>query len=116
MKILNIVLIAFITLLSIAAGFAKVMEMPQEVQFLQGFGFNSTLVIAYGLLQITGGVLLMLPRTIRLGALITIFSFGLSAILIFISGNTIFAFASLLPIAMTAYILWQSGKSPIKSA
>ena len=38
MKILNILVIASVALLSIAAGLAKVMEAAQEVEFLQSLG------------------------------------------------------------------------------
>lgn len=111
MKILNIVLVVLITLLSIAAGIAKVMEMPQEVQFLNQFGFNSTLVIAYGLVQILGGVLLAVPKTLKLGAIITVLAFSLSTILLFVSGDFIFGLVSLIPIVLTSIIFWQSTQS-----
>ena len=35
-KIVNVLLIALVALLSIAAGVAKVLEAPQEVEFLKG--------------------------------------------------------------------------------
>lgn len=110
MKILNIVLVAMIALLSIAAGVAKVIESPQEVQFLQGFGFNSMLIIAYGVVQIVGGILLAIPKTIKLGAIIIMLAFALSTLLIFIGGYTMYALASLLPIVLTGFIFWQSSK------
>jgi uncharacterized membrane protein YphA (DoxX/SURF4 family) len=109
-KILNILLIAIITLLSIAAGFAKVMETPQEVEFLQSFGFNTTQIIVYGFVQIGGGVLLALPKTIRWGALITILAFLLSSALIIIDGDLMFGLISLVPVLLTALIYWQSRK------
>ena len=40
MKIVHHLLIVIVTLLSVAAGIAKVMQSPQEVQFLQRFAFN----------------------------------------------------------------------------
>lgn len=110
MKILNLVLIAVIALLGIAAGVAKVMGAPEEVQFLEGFGFNSMLIVLYGLTQIVGGVLLAIPKTLKLGAIITILGFSFSTALISISGNYAFALASLLPIIITVFILWQSNK------
>ena len=111
MKILNIVLIIVIVLLSIAAGIAKVMGAPQEVEFLQSFGFNSMLIMVYGVVQIVGGALLAVPKTIKVGAIITILAFLLSSVLIFISGNLIFGLVSLLPVLITGVIYWQSTKT-----
>ncbi|TLU61354.1 hypothetical protein FE810_15190 [Thalassotalea litorea] len=110
MKILHLALIVIITLLAIAAGMAKLLGSPQEVQFLKGFGFNSLLIMIYGLVQVTGGVLLVIPKTLKLGATITVFAFSLSCILIAVSGNYAFFLISILPIAITAFIFWQSSK------
>ena len=56
MKIVNILIIAIIALLSIAAGLAKVMQTQQELEFLQGVGLSSALIVAFGLVQISGGI------------------------------------------------------------
>jgi hypothetical protein len=114
-KILNIILVALITLLSIAAGVAKVLESPQEVEFLQGFGFTPLPIITFGLVQIVGGVLLAAPKTKKLGAIITILAFGVSTLLIFISGNSMFGLASMVPILLICVILWHSSKVTHKS-
>jgi hypothetical protein len=111
LKILNTILICLIALLSIAAGAAKVMGSPDELQFLQGFGFSPLLIVLYGSFQIAGGILLALPKTLKLGGLITVLAFSLSTVLILISGNLIFAVASILPIAITGFIVWQSSKA-----
>jgi len=113
-KILYFILIALISLLSVVAGLAKVLQVPQEVQFLQMFGFNSTLVISYGVIQVCGGILLAIPKTIKIGATITMFAFGLSTLLIGINGDYIFALISLLPIALTALIFKQSSQLAAK--
>lgn len=110
MKILNILLIASISLLSIAAGLAKVMEVPQEVGFLRSFRFNDTLIFIYGFVQIVGGVLLALPKTINWGAIITILAFILWSVLIFIGGSLMFGLVSLLPVALASLIYYQSRK------
>lgn len=110
MKILNMISITLIALLSVAAGFAKVMGAPQEVAFLQSFGFTSMLIIAYGSVQIAGGILLAIPNTKKLGAMIAMLAFGLSTVLIFISGNLMFGFISLFPILLACFIFWQSSR------
>ena len=104
MKIINIILIALIALLSIAAGLAKAMQVPQEVEFLQSFGFTTTLVVAYGVIQILGGILLALAKSRKWGAIITFACFSVSTALIFIGGQLVFGMVSLLPIVMTGFI------------
>ena len=65
MKIVNILIIAIIVLLSIAAGLAKVMQAPQEMDFLQGVGLSSAMIIAFGLVQTSAGVLLVPQKISR---------------------------------------------------
>ncbi|WP_343861569.1 hypothetical protein [Aliiglaciecola litoralis] len=112
MKILNLLLIGLVALLSVAAGIAKVIESPQEVAFLQEFGLSTTLIITYGMIQILGGVLMALSRTRKYGALITIATFALSSVLLFLADNTSFGLVSLLPVALTGLIYWQTSKKP----
>ena len=111
MKILNMIAVTLIALLSVAAGFAKVMGTPQEVAFLQSFGFTTMLIFAYGSVQIAGGILLAMPNTKKLGAMIAMLAFGLSTVLIFMSGNLMFGVISLFPIVLTCFIFWQSSQA-----
>ncbi|XOV77999.1 MAG: hypothetical protein ACFHVJ_13730 [Aestuariibacter sp.] len=104
MKILTIALIAIVALLSIAAGLAKLMAVPEEVQFLQQFGFNALAISLYGVIQVSAGLLLSIPKSRMIGVAITIVAFGLSTVLIFVSGNYIFGLVSLLPIALVIVI------------
>ncbi|MGB7450495.1 MAG: hypothetical protein WBM36_00050 [Lysobacterales bacterium] len=108
MKIVNILIIAVIALLSIAAGLAKVMQTEQELEFLQGFGLNSVLIIAFGIIQIAGGVLLVPSKTRMFGAVLTTSAFVASTILIFVGGNLGFGLLSTIPIALTCVIVYQS--------
>ncbi|WP_372761903.1 hypothetical protein [Pseudoalteromonas sp.] len=110
MKVFNIVLIIIVALLSIAAGAAKVMAVPGEVQFLQSFGFSNPLITTYGILQLSGGGLLIPPKTRMLGAFVASASFLISTILIFISGNTIFGLISIIPVALTLIVAFQLSK------
>ena len=110
MRILNIVLIVIIVLLSIAAGSAKVMAVPEEVRFLERFGFSIALISAYGIGQILGGLLLALPKTRMIGAVITIVAFSISTVLIVVSGNVVFGLVSVVPIALTCFVVAQTRK------
>ena len=108
MKILNFLIISIITLLSIAAGLAKVMQTEQEMVFLQSFGLSSVLIIAFGMVQIVGGVLLVPSKTRMIGAVIATSAFVASTILIFIGGNLVFGLLSTIPIALTCVIVYQA--------
>lgn len=110
MKILQMVLIGLIVLLSIAAGSAKVMNAPQEVEFLKSFGFSDVLILIYGVVQITSGLLLAWPKTRNVGVVATSLAFMLSSSLIFIKGDLIFGFISLIPIAISGYIYLYSAQ------
>ena len=110
MKIVNFLIIAIIALLSIAAGLAKVMQTPQELEFLQGFGLSSALIVAFGLVQILGGVLLVLKKTRMLGAVLAASALVVSTVLILIGGNLAFGLVSILPIALACVIIYQSAR------
>lgn len=110
MKILNILIISVVALLSIAAGLAKVMQTEHEMQFLQSFGLSTVLIIAFGMVQIAGGVLLVPSKTRMFGAVLAISAFVASTILIFVGGNLVFALLSIIPIALTCVIAYQSAR------
>ena len=110
MKIFNIILIIIISLLSIAAGAAKVLLTSQEVQFLHGFGLNNTVIIIFGAIQILGGAILAHKNLRMYGAVIVVLGLFISSLLIFFSGNVTFGIISLLPVALTVVIIKQSAK------
>lgn len=115
MKIVNIVLIILISLLSVAAGLAKVMQVPQEMEFLTGFGLSTSAILTFGVVQVLGGVLLAIPRFRLSGAILIIIAFLLSAILVFLGGNLSFGFVSILPVAATGWILYQNSNSSLNN-
>ena len=110
MKIVNILLIFVIALLSIAAGLAKVMQAEQEMEFLQSFGLSNVQIIAFGMVQIASGVLLISPKTRMFGAVLATLAFVVSSILIFAGGNLEFGFLSTIPIALACIIVYQSAR------
>ena len=111
MKIVNILIIALVALLSVAAGLAKVMQTQQEMEFLQGFGLSTALIVAFGLVQILGGVLLVPKKTRLPGAILATSALVVSTVLIFVGGNLTFGLVSMLPIALAGVIIYQSAKN-----
>ncbi len=108
MKIAITVLAVLLGLLSIAAGAAKVTLVPEEAAFLHQFGLSNALIIAFGLVQVIGGVLLVVPRTRTFGALACAAGFALSAGLLLVAGNIAFAGVSLLPVVFSGFVAYQS--------
>ncbi len=111
MKVFNYLIIVIVALLSIAAGLAKVMQTPQEMEFLQGLGLTPALIIGFGVVQLAGGILLFPGKTRMVGAVLTTLAFLASSLLIFTGGNAAFGAVSLIPTALAAVILYRSFKS-----
>ena len=59
MKIVSVLIIAIVALLSIAAGLAKVMQAPQEMEFLQSVGLSTVLIFVGG--DLTFGLFSIFP-------------------------------------------------------
>lgn len=91
--------------LSIAAGVPKIMQMPQELQFLSSIGLNGVLVSVVGAVQVLGGVLLVPLKTRLPGAAVAEMAFILSSVAIFMSGNTQFGIISLLPVLLLNVVI-----------
>ena len=111
MKFLSVLIIAITALLSIAAGLAKVMQAPQEVDFLKSAGLSLTLIVVFGLVQVLGGILLVSQKTRMVGAVLAASAFAVSTILIFMEGDLAFGLFSILPIALAGVIIYQSAKT-----
>lgn len=108
MRIVVTILAVLIGLLSIAAGAAKIALVPEEVAFLSQFGFTNVLTISFGLVQVLGGLLIVIPVTRFYGALVAAVAFAFSAVLLLIAGNLAFAGVSLVPVLLASWIAYQS--------
>ena len=110
MNALNITLVLLLALLSIAAGTAKVMEIPQEMEFLQSFGFTAEQILAFGVVQIIAGVMMVLFKLRLLGSIIATLAFLASSILLFMNANMLFGAVSLVPLLLTCRVVYQAKK------
>ncbi len=100
-KIILIVLI----LMSLAAGAAKVLQMPQEIQFFQTAGLGIVLLMVLGVVQVVGAGLAAVPKTRTIGAGLMGVGFLVSAAVIFMTGNIGFGVFSLLPVALAGFLM-----------
>ena len=111
MNIAVTILAFLIAALSIAAGIAKVLLVPDEVQFLGGFGFSEVSIITYGSIQTLGGILFVVPASSIVGAIIVILAFSLGTVLLLLSGSLTFSLVSMLPIILTIFVMFRKLRS-----
>jgi DoxX-like family len=108
MKILTIIMTLLMALLSIAAGVAKVMLIPEETAFLSQFGFSQPHVVIFGAVQVLGGLLFAVPLSRDVGGIVVTVGFLFSAVLVFMSGNVVFGLASVLPVVLTGALVYRA--------
>jgi len=104
-------LIVLILLLCITAGAVKVMRTPEEMAFLQRFAFTANMVTIFGLIQLTGGAMLLNRKFRTFGGILALSTFIVSSLLLFLDNNLTFALLSLLPIVFTIVLIVQSVKT-----
>lgn len=106
MKILRIAALVVLVLISLTAGAAKVMRVPEEVAFFQAAGLSVAMLVALGTLQLLGGVLLIFARVRMPGAAIAALGLAVSTIVIFINGDVGFGLFSLSPLLLAGFVAW----------
>ena len=111
MKIGFAILLAMLTLLAVSSGIAKIALMPSEVEFFGRYGFSDPMLIAFGVAQLIGGILLPLKRTRFAGATVVACTFLVSLGILLIDGNIaisiVTAIATLL-LFLVMKVSWQS--------
>ena len=89
----------------------RIMQTPQEMEFLQGAGLSPGLIVVFGVVQILGGLLLVPRKTRMIGAVIAATVFAASTALIFMGGNLAFGLISILPIALAGIVIYHSSRT-----
>ena len=87
MKIGFSILLAVLTVLAVASGFAKITLMQNDVDFFGRYGFSGPMLIAFGTAQLIGGILLPLKKTRFAGATVVACTFLASLAILLIDGN-----------------------------
>jgi hypothetical protein len=96
-----------LALLGVAAGVAKMLQAPQEMAFFHDqLGFNAEAIMAFGLLQLVAGIMLVFTKTRLVGAALLGVTLLLSSIVIFMAGQIGFGVVSLLPVLMADLVVW----------
>ena len=115
MRRLKTFILILLVLLNVAAGIPKILQMPQELGFLQAIGLNGTMVSILGLIQVTAGILLVFPKVRLLGSILAAVALAISTAAIFATGNTLFGFVSVLPILLLGVIVIDTMKPKAQS-
>ena len=93
-------------LLSVAAVIPKILQMPQELAFLDSIGLSGIAVSILGGAQLAGGILLFWSRFRLAGALLAGLALFVSSAAIFSSGDSGFGLISLLPIVLSVIVIY----------
>jgi len=87
MKIAYSILLAILTFLAVSSGITKISLMPQDVVFFGKYGFSNPMLIAFGAIQLIGGVLLPFKKARFAGAAIVAGTFLVSLAILLMDGN-----------------------------
>jgi len=107
MKIVKVIVLVLLIGLGIASGVAKVMLVPGEMEFFKGVGFTDTLLVIFGVIQLTSSLLLLSKKFRKLGGIVLATTFSISTVLIFLNGSIPFGLFSLLPIMLVGFVVFE---------
>jgi hypothetical protein len=112
MKVVSTIVLVLLILLGAASGVPKVMLMEQEVNFFGQYGFANWMLIAFGLTQIAGAVLMVFTRTRFIGAAIVAITFLISLAVLILEGNVPVSIITAVATMSLGAIMVQSRPSP----
>ncbi len=92
-----------LTLLSIMTGMVKLARMEEEMVIFREIGFSDGMTIAFGVVQLVGGLMLVAPKTTRIGAWVMVPTFVFATGVLFANGMVAFGVVSVLFIAMAVF-------------
>lgn len=87
MKIASTIVLVLLILLATSSGVTKVMLMEQDVDFFGQYGFSNWMLVAYGLVQVAGGILMIPAKTRFIGAAVVAVTFLISLVVLMMDGN-----------------------------
>lgn len=71
-------------------------------------GFTNPILVAYGVVQLLGGILLVITKTRIIGAILVASTFLISAVVLVMAGNFPVTFITLICVLMLGLIIIQS--------
>ena len=111
MKIAFTIVLVVLTFLAISSGITKVMLLQQDVDFFGRYGFSNQILVAYGVVQLIGGVLLPFDKTRFIGAAIVAITFLVSLVVLLMDGNIPVSIATIIMTLLLGVVMKQSWKT-----
>jgi uncharacterized membrane protein YphA (DoxX/SURF4 family) len=112
MKMLSWIAFAGLVLLSLLTGLTKLVQLPAEMELFRSAGFEDIWTVAFGCLQLAGGLLLIFPASRRAGALIMMITFAVASWVVWTSGMWGFFTVSLGFIVLASLPFWPRVRLP----
>jgi len=109
MKIAFYVILAILVFLAVSSGITKIMLMQQDVDMFGKYGFSNPILIAFGVTQLVGGILLAWPKHRVTGAVVVAVTFLVSAIVLVLAGSMSLAGITVLFVLLLGFIAKKSG-------
>lgn len=100
--------LAILVFLAVSSGVTKIILMPQDVEFFGLYGFTNPVLIAYGAIQLVGGILLFIAKTRFIAAVIVAITFLISAVVLIMAGKFLVAFFTFVAMLMLGVVMKQS--------
>ena len=108
MKVVSILVVVILILLAVSSGVTKILLMEQDVVFFGKYGFSAPMLIAFGLAQLLGGLLMIVQRTRFAGAAIVALTFLVSLALLLIEGNIPVSIITMVAMLLLGVVMKQS--------
>lgn len=111
MKIVSTIILVILILLAVSSGITKVTLMQRDVDFFGKYGFSDPILVAYGLVQLIGGVLLVFKKTRFFGAAIVAVTFLISLVVLLMEGNIPVSIATVVATLLLGVVMKWSWKT-----
>ena len=108
MRIFYYVVLAILVFLAVSSGVTKAMLMERDVVFFGQYGFTNPILIAFGIVHIVGGVLLAIPKTRTIGAIIVGIAFLISAVVLILAGDIPVTVVTIVAVLLLVFVAKQS--------
>ena len=108
MKLVSTMILVLLMFLAISSGVTKIALMQQDVDFFGKYGFSNPILIAFGAMQLIGGVLLAFKKTRFSGAAIVTITFLISLVLLLMEGNVPVSIATIVATLLLGIVMKQS--------
>lgn len=115
MKTTTKIILILTILLSIATGIFKILQQKADIELFNKIGIGIVGTTVLGIIQLSGGILLIFPKCRKWGAMIMMITFLLATVAIFANHMYIFGIVSILFIAMALFIFLSTLKNEKKS-